>query len=265
MPRVAGLFVYPIKSCAGIALERATMEPRGLRHDRRWLVVDPAGDFLTQRQEPRMALVRPRITGEGIVVDAPGREPLVLRPGGSERLRCTVWGSVVDAACATAAADAWVSAFLGRPLRLVHMDGISSRRVRSGGSGPAREVSFADELALLVANEASLEDLCGRLADPVPMDRFRPNLVVAGAAAFAEDGWKRLRVAGVELEVVKPAARCAVVTVDQRTGERDARGEPLRALASDRRDPDGAVFFGIRAAPLTTGALAVGDEVEVFL
>lgn len=269
--RVSGLFVYPIKSCAGIGLEQALLESRGLRHDRRWLVVDPDGRFLTQRQEPRLALLRPRIEDDGIVVEGPDREPLRLRPAEGERLESTVWRSQVDAACATPEADTWISSFLGRPLRLVHMDAAAERRVQSDGAGPEREVSFADELALLITGQASLEDLCERLGEPVPMERFRPNLVVAGAPSFAEDGWQRIAVSEVEIELVKPAARCSVVTVDQRTAARDPRNEPLRTLATFRRtavggrsDPDGRVFFGVRAAPLTGGALAVGDEVRVL-
>ena len=268
---VCGLFVHPIKSAGALAVSEARLEARGLEGDRRWLVVQPDGTFLTQRQEARMALIRPRLDGDKLFVQAPGFEEVAVAVGGEERLRSTVWGSEVEALCATPEADRWIESFLGRPARFVHMDEVAERRVQADGQGPAREVSFADELPVLVATEASLADLNGRLDEPVSMERFRPNIVVRGAEAFDEDVWRRLGCEGWELDMVKPASRCVVVTIDQRTAEQHPAKEPLATLAAFRRttrggrsNKAGRVYFGVRAAPLRTGLVRVGDELEPF-
>lgn len=266
--RLAGLFVYPVKACAGLALEGAALEERGLADDRRWMVVEPGGRALTQRDDPRLALVRTRLA-DGLWLAAEGAgEVRVL--AGSERAECAVWSSRVDLALARAPASRWLSEFLGRPVRLAHLDATAHRQVRAIAEGPAVEVSLADELPLLVAAVESLAALNARLARAVPMDRFRPNLVLEGAPAFAEDEWRRVALGAVELELQKPAGRCAVVCVDQARGERDPDGEPLRALAAFRRAPPrpqadpGGVYFGVRAAPVTTGALRRGDALRVL-
>ncbi len=267
--RLAGLFVYPVKACAGLALERADLEERGLADDRRWMVVDPSGRALTQRDEPRLALVRPRLAQGGPWLAAQGAGEVRLEAG-AERAECQVWSSRVDLALAREPASRWLAALLGRPVRLAHLDAAARRNVRAIEGGPALEVSLADELPLLVAAVESLDALNARLARAVPMDRFRPNLVLEGAPAFAEDGWRRVALGAVELELLKPAGRCAVVCVDQTRGERDPDGEPLRALAAFRRAPPrpqadpGGVYFGVRAAPATTGALCRGDALRVL-
>ena len=175
-----------------------------------------------------------------------------------------VWRSDCDALAVSPEADAWLSEHLGTEARLVHMPADSHRPVDPDYAVRADdEVSLADGYPLLLASEPSLADLNGRMAAPLPMDRFRPSLVVSGAPAWAEDGWRRLRVGEAVLRVVKPCGRCVTTTVDQETA---ARGkEPLTTLARFRRHPErGTVCFGWNLIPETTGTLRVGDRVEVL-
>lgn len=266
MLRVAALFVFPVKSLRGHAVEAAAVEPWGLAGDRRFLVVDSAGRFLTQREVPRMATVTAREDADGLMLSHAERDPIrVARPAGSRaRQAVTVWRDDLSAASAGEAADAWLSAVLERPCRLVFMDEPEvARPVDPSYAEPGDRVSFADGFPLLLTTDASLRDLNDRLAAPVPMARFRPNLVVEGAPAWAEDGWSRLRVGPVLFDSVKPCARCIMITTDQLTGERHAGLEPIRTLQRFRRDKKGQVLFGQNLVPRTTGTIAVGDTVSV--
>jgi uncharacterized protein YcbX len=266
MPTVlSALAIHPVKSCAPLALQTAQVEPRGLAGDRRWMVVDPDGRFLTGRQLPRMVLLVARPADAGLELEAPGRPPLRVPAAAADapRRRVTVWKDAVDAACAPAAADAWLSDFLGRPVHLVAMDAPARRAVDPDRARPGDEVSFADGFPVLLVGQASLDALNARLAKPVPMSRFRPNLVVAGAPAHAEDGWRRIRIGGVEFELVKDCTRCVFTTVDAEQGAFDPDGEPLRTLVGYRRGPAG-VTFGRNLIARGTGTLRVGDAVEVL-
>ena len=175
----------------------------------------------------------------------------------------TVWKSQLTARPAGDAADAWLSDFLGQPVRLVHMDEAITRPMTDARSLPGDEVSFADGFPLLLISRASLEGLNSRLARPVSMLQFRPNLVVDGVPAHAEDTWKRIRIGEVEFEVAKACTRCVFTTVDPLRGERDPEGEPLRTLITYRRAADG-VTFGQNLIPRTLGQVRVGDAVEVL-
>ncbi len=260
---VSRLFVYPIKSLGGIKLDAAEVEARGFGHDRRWMLVDEDGVFLSQRRHPRMALARVRIEGERLVVTAPGMPtlglPLRPEPGGT--VRVSVWGDEVDAVPCGGEADGWFADFLGVCCRLVHMPDEAQRVVDPEYAEAGDRVGFADGFPFLLLSEASLDDLNARLDEPVPVDRFRPNIVVAGCAPYDEDRWRRVRVGDVGFRIVKPCSRCAITTVDQGSGERGK--EPLRTLASYRRIGD-EVFFGQNAIPDATGLLRVGDTVEVL-
>lgn len=268
MAHVESIHVYPIKSARGVALEEVEIELRGPRDDRRWMLVAPSGRFVTQRDEPRLALLRPVETPAGWAVEAPGWPRVALRPEPERRLRVRVWDDEVDAVRCSAEAEAWASAFLGRPALFVAMDG-ASRRLDAASGQEERVARFADILPLLVVSRASLEDLNARLAEPLPMDRFRPNLVVAGCAAFDEDLWHTVRVGEVEIELAMACARCVVTTIDQERALPHPRREPLRTLATYRRSTRAAealepgVYFGWRSIPLVTGRVRVGDEVVV--
>jgi uncharacterized protein YcbX len=184
-------------------------------------------------------------------------------PASGARFDVTVWASTVAALAAGFTADAWISLFLGMPARFAYMDDACTRPVTREYSRDGDEVSFADAFPLLVISAAALDALNAKLATPVPMLRFRPNLVVANTAPHAEDGWKRIRIGGVEIDLVKPCSRCVFTTVDFAKGEFDASGEPLKTLITYRRGERG-VTFGQNAIPRGVGTLRVGDEVEVI-
>jgi uncharacterized protein YcbX len=263
-PTLRAIHVFPIKSGAAWLRDAAEVEPRGLAGDRRWMVTDADGRFLTARQHPRLTLIHARPDGDALEVQAPGLPPLRLQPAASPaRLEVTVWKSSVQAQPADPHADAWISRFLGLPARFVHMDAGGVRAVSPEYGRPGDEVSFADGYPLLVISQAALDALNARLARPVPMLRFRPNLVVDGTEPHAEDGWKRIRVGGVEFEVVKPCTRCVFTTVDFERGQFDPSGEPLRTLATYRRTPKG-VTFGQNLIPRGRGVVRLGDPVEVL-
>jgi len=262
MIKVTGLFRYPIKSCAGISLDSAVLDRRGVEHDRRWMVADAMGEFRTQRELPRMALIHPAISEDSLLLAAEGMPDLsvpLTAPGSP--LTVEVWNDRVEAIdCGEAVAE-WLTRFLAEPLRLVRFDDEADRRVEQAYAvHPEDQVGFADAYPLLIANEASLAELNTRLAEALPMRRFRPNIVVAGAEAYAEDGWSRVRVGEVPVAVVKPCARCAITTVNPDTGEKGK--EPLTTLAKFRR-AEGGVMFCENAIHLAPGTLRVGDAVVV--
>lgn len=262
---LSALHVYPVKSCAALAPREAQVETRGLAHDRRWMIVDANGKFVTGREFSRMPLIRVAPDAHGLVFDAPGMQPLAVATPSPDRARRTVevWGATVGALAADAAAGAWLSRFLGQPADLVYMDAAARRAVDESYAEPGDEVSFADGFPVLLISQAALDQLNGKLAQPIPMLRFRPNLVVDGVAPHAEDGWTRIRVGEVEFDVVKPCTRCVFTTVDAERGERDPAGEPLRTLITYRRTPKG-VTFGQNLIPRGAGTIRLGDTVAVL-
>jgi uncharacterized protein YcbX len=260
--RLTALNIYPIKAARAIALGESAVDDFGLRYDRRWMVVDEAGVFLSQRSHPRLALVVPSIGDGTLQVDAPGMPTLQtpLHPQDTVATSVTVWDDTCPATWVGDRAAEWFSDFLGTPCNLVHMADRVVRPADSAFAPPGVRVSFADGFPFLMISEESLADLNRRLAEPVPMNRFRPNLVVGGGEPYAEDGWKRIEIGGVRLQVVKPCARCLVTTTDQATGERGK--EPLRTLATYRK-VNGEVMFGQNVVHESTGRLGVGDPVVV--
>lgn len=265
---LSGLYLYPVKSTAPLPVREAAVEPRGLAHDRRWMVVNPGGQCVTGRELARLTLVRALPVDGGLRLEAPGMPALQVDVPGEvaadDDFQVTLWGSTVAARVAGPAADAWLSDFLLQSVRLVHMDDSARRLIAEPQAEPDDIVSFADGYPLLLISQASLDGLNARLANPVPILRFRPNLVVAGAPApHAEDGWRRVRVGEVEFDVVKPCARCVFTTVDPQRGERDPDGEPLRTLITYRRSGSG-VTFGQNLIPRSTGTVRSGDRIEVL-
>ena len=261
--RLTALHVYPIKGAAGTSPAVSEVDDFGLAGDRRMMVVDRQGRMITQRAVPVLALVRPVFDGDGLVITAPGmpelRVPRVAE--GGQPLDVEVWGDWVRAARVDRAADRWFTDVLGRECRLAYMPHTTVREVDTRFTGPGHRVAFADGFPFLLATERSLADLNARLAAPVPMDRFRPNLVVDGEAPFAEDGWRQVSVGSVRFDVVKPCARCSVTLVDQATG---ALGkEPLATLATYRKVDD-KVLFGQNLVHRSRGYVRVGDPVVVL-
>ncbi|MEU3183791.1 MOSC N-terminal beta barrel domain-containing protein [Streptomyces sp. NPDC006923] len=277
-PVLHALRVHPVKSMAGITLDSAFVEPWGLAGDRRWALIDETGKAVTQRQQPRLALVQaePRPDG-GIRLRVPGLGPLgvdVGVPEAADTVVADIFGTKVEAVLAGPGADGvevhgLLSAYLGVEVRLVHLDDPAVRRpVNPLYARPGETVSFADGFPLLVTTVASLDALNCLIAQgdhaeegPLPMDRFRPNLVVAGTAPWAEDDWLRLGVGEVTFRVARACGRCVVTTTDQRTSERGR--EPLRTLGRYRRF-DGRLIFGQNIVPESTGTVRVGDPVTVL-
>jgi uncharacterized protein YcbX len=282
MPVLNELFVYPIKSCAGISLRRATLLDTGLEYDRHWMVTDPAGAMFTQRSHPRMALIKTAFDGDDLVIDAPGM-PALRTPLSAEALidarpiRATVWRDTVAALDTGEHAAQWFSEFLGIPARLVRFSPTSRRDVSDEWTAPhSTHTRFADQFPLLVVGQASLDDLNARLsvkgAPGIGANRFRPNLVIGGLDAYEEDfvGDMQIRVPGrdVQLRLVKLCTRCPIPSIDQDTGAHDPSWphEPLDTMSAYRGSDqfDGALTFGKNAIVLKGEgvALEVGQEVE---
>ena len=263
---VSELYLYPIKSMRGIPLGHAQLDERGFHHDRRWMLVDAAGVFISQREEHRMALIDVALNAHVLQVSAPGMDTLRIPiQTDGQLIRCRVWRDVVDAVPVSAEADTWFSDFLGSTCRLVHMPDESRRIVDRAWVKNERIVGFADAFPLLIIGQGSLDELNLRLqqrGEPaVPMQRFRPNIVVAETRPFEEDRWQHIRIGEVNVDVVKPCARCAIPTVDIETAE--AGKEPLRTLSTYRKEAS-KVYFGQNAVHRQLGTIAVGDAVTVI-
>ena len=258
--------IYPLKSTRRIALRESEVLPRGLPWDRRWMLVDENGKFITARQHPRLAMVQTRIEGDSLEVGVAGRPPLrlSLRPRVQETTEVTIWKDRCPAVPVGEEADAWFSGYLGIRCRLVQMTDELVRGVNPDYGRPGDEVSFADGFPLLLITEASLADLNNRLEHPVEMRRFRPNLVVDGERPYAEDAWHRIRIGEVEFEGVKNCSRCVFTTIDPDSGIKDPGQEPLRTLSRYRKRPEGGVYFGQNLIPRSGGVIHVGDPVEVL-
>src|SRR5688572_5575526 len=271
---VAALNVYPVKSCRGIACERADVTPQGLAargvRDREWLVVDPGGQFVTQREHPRLALVEVDATDGAITLRVPDRDALRPRPDGEVR-EVRVWRAHLRGHDAGDEAAEALSGFLGTDVRLVRFDDTRPRRVNPDYAGTTKATTlYADGYPVLVVSQASLDDLNARLVGrgvaPLPMNRFRPNLVIDGVEAYEEDHIGTLAIGGVELRLVKPCTRCEVTTTDQQTTRRSH--EPLHTLSTYRRDDRLAgVTFGMNAIVVAGvgQTLTVGDDIEATL
>lgn len=263
MPVVDRLFVYPIKSCAGIELQVAELDAFGIRADRRWMLVDPAGRFITQREVPGMALVRPALVDGQLTVHAPAEaaEPLALTPpDDAAPITVTVWRDQVQALPAGDAATEWFTRVLETPCRPVFIPDSSVRAPGPQYAGRAR-VSFADAFPFLIISRAAVELVSRKAGLSLDARRFRPNIVVSGVEPHGEDEWRRIRIGDVPFAVVEPCARCVVTTVDPDTA--DVGREPLRTLATYRKR-DGKVHFGQKAVHERTGIICVGDHVEVL-
>lgn len=263
--KVASLHIYPVKGLRAIDLHESVLEPRGLRYDRRWMLVDEAGKFITQREQPKLATLSADITSNGIYINGATGSIAVTHPNeGAERLPVTLWKQSIEGYRTTPEADQWFSDFLGIPCRLVWQGDLP--RPTSAQYAPGHQASYADGFPLLVTVTASLDDLNKRMPQPLPMNRFRPNIVITGAPAWAEDSWKKIRIGSVTLDIVKPCTRCVVTTTDQHTGAKEGN-EPLNTLKTFRllRSPAlTGVVFGQNAVPAVTGTVKVGDAVEIL-
>ncbi|MDR0182304.1 MOSC domain-containing protein [Lysobacter arvi] len=262
--KLSDLALYPIKSCAALALEEATVESRGLAGDRRWMLVDADGRFITGRQFPELTLVQARPVEGGLVLDAPGQSTLqVAFPAPSEHSVVEIWKKPVAATLASDAAAAWFSRYLGTTARLVYMDDAVRRQVDPAFAREGDVVGFADSFPIMLLGRGSLDLLNARLDTPVSMARFRPNFVVDVDVPHAEDAWTRIAIGEVEFDVAKDCTRCNFVNVDPASGRRSEDGQPLKTLTAYRRFDIG-VTFGRHLIPRSSGVVRRGDEVRVL-
>jgi uncharacterized protein len=261
--RLTEIHIYPVKSLAGIALQRSSLDAMGLHHDRRWMVVDPAGRFLTQRDHPQMALIQPRLLKGELTLSRVGMPDHRVPPAGGDkrRVRVVVWRDRLEAVHLGEHTDAWLSQAIGTPCKLVYIDDDVVRQCDLNYADEGERTGFADGFPLLLISQASLDDLNKRLDENLPMRRFRPNLVVSGCAPYAEDRWRRIVIGGIAMRVVKPCSRCVITTIDPATGVK-GKGEPLRTLSTYRMRGN-QVYFGQNLIHEQQGALTVGQELVV--
>jgi uncharacterized protein len=235
--QVEGLFVYPFKSARGQPLESVRLGPTGFEWDRHWMAVDTQGKFISQRTHPRLAQLVPEIENEALVLRAPQlpdlRVPLSADSGAAVAVR--VWADECAGLDQGDGPAQWLSRFLGEELRMVRVIARPERLANPQYAGPdPKPITFVDGFQMLVCNRASLEELNTRMPEPVPMERFRPNIVLGGLPAFAEDRIDSLTLGEITLRLVKPCTRCIITSTDQRTGERST--DPLPVLRTYRMD-----------------------------
>ena len=267
MLRLSALYRFPLKSGKGESLPQARLDKLGLEGDRRWMLVDEAsGRFLTQRADPKMSQLSAlwNATG-GLTLSAQGFEALdVAVPDPDTDLRgVTIWRDTLRVPDAGDAAADWLSRFVEKPVRLVHVPLPRARTTEAGYGRDDDQVAFADGYPLLLIGQASLDDISHKVGRPLDMLRFRPNLVIEGSEAFAEDGWKRIRIGDVEFRVVKSCSRCILTTVDPHTGIRDEQREPLATLMTYRKQENGTMF-GQNLVNDGNGVLEVGMPVTIL-
>ena len=264
--KISEINIYPVKSLRGISVEASIVEDRGLRLDRRWMVVDAKRKFLTQREFPVMAAIEVAVDGEQLTASHGGSSITIpFEPHAGEAMNVKVWSSSVKAKPNSAEVNDWLSQILGTECSLFTMTKLSKRIVNPFYAVRKfdDQLSFADGYPFMLIGQASLEDLNSRLDSPVPMNRFRPNFVVSGSEPFAEDTWKRVRIGGTVYHVVKPCERCVMPTIDQSAGIKTGL-EPLKTLASFRTR-NGKVLFGQNLiAEKPGGTVKVGDDLEVI-
>lgn len=243
-------------------MESAILEERGFEHDRRWMLVDENGVFLSQRTIHRMALLSVEITQDGLKVSEKSNDKndllIPFSPLTDEMIKVSIWEDEVMGQLVGKEFDDWFSSFLGKPCRLVKMPVTTYRKLKPKYAVNGESVSFADGMPYLIIGQSSLDDLNGRLVNPVPMDRFRPNLVFKGGVAFEEDSWDKVQIGQAVFKVTKPCARCVMTTVDQQSGETSK--EPLRTLAT-YRTVNNNVMFGQNMLLLEGEKISVGDHV----
>ena len=261
---LSSLTYYPIKACRGFDINESHVERMGLANDRRMMVVTHSGEFLTQREHPKLALITPMLKNDSIILSAPNFDSVhfaIQKTGAISFVN--IWQSKnVNAIDQGEEAAQWLSDWLGTSVRLVHIaDGIQRKLNPGYAINTDDHTGFADGYPILIISEASLQDLNSKLDSALPMNRFRPNIVLQNCEPFAEDTWKRIRIGDVEMALVKPCPRCVVTTIDKETLEQNK--EPIKTLNTYRKQKGGAMF-GMNVIPLNEGRLEVGMSVEIL-
>lgn len=262
--KLSEINIYPIKSAAGISLKEATVDERGLKFDRRWMLVDENGKFISQRTYPELSLVDINIEKDGLVVNHRTKNfgnlfiPFDVDDEYSKEVE--IWDDKCSAILVSNAADCWFSKVLNAPCQLVYMPDDTKRIVDARYTSGKNIISFADGYPFLLIGKSSLDDLNSRLDYPVPMNRFRPNFVFTGGKPFEEDMWKKFSIGQVTFLVAKPCDRCVITTVDQNTGVKEL--EPLKTLSTFRKK-DNKVLFGQNLVHSGTGIIKINDLLKI--
>ncbi|MBX2841700.1 MAG: MOSC domain-containing protein [Flammeovirgaceae bacterium] len=255
--------IYPVKSLSGISLKESNLEETGLQYDRKWMLVDENGRFLSQRKHPKMALAKTRIVNDKLMISENdfGELNIDMNFQLGERTTVEVWDDKCEAIFLDKKYDQWFSEFLDFKCRLVYMPNDSNRIVDTRYNPDGKIVSFADGYPNLLISEASLEDLNSRLNNPVPMNRFRPNLVVNGTLPYAEDSWDLIKIGEINFKVAKPCSRCVLTTIDQKNGQKGK--EPLKTLAAYRKKGH-KIYFGQNLLHTNRGVLKLGGTLNIL-
>ncbi len=261
--KIESLHFYPVKSCAGLTVDELEISSRGPLYDREWMIVKAAtGEFLTQRQQQKLALVKPTITSRALTLSIPGHGEVDAPFEGDFPLKdVTVWKDLCRAELPSPLASQALSDYLGEQVELVRIDPDFRRLIPEKYGFASAHTGFADQFPILLVNLDSLAELNSRLGSAVPIDRFRANIVISGAGEFAEDGWKDIRVGDLEMTVSKPCSRCVIINTDQETGARGV--EPLKTLSTYRR-VENRVMFGQYLIHHRHGRLRLGDKITTY-
>jgi len=264
--KVSDIRIYPIKSIAGILLNQAQVEPQGLANDRLMMLVDDNGFFITQRKYPQLALIKTQLREQSLSLCVPMFPELLISKDdfSSQLLKVVIWKDECSGYVANNNINEWFSKYLGFSVRLINYSIERPRKTDPNYSIDSDIVSFADGFPLLAIAQSSLSDLNTRLTDPVTMTYFRPNVVVEGCEAYAEDLWKRIKIGKVEFEAVKRCSRCVLTTINPNTGIKHPAGEPLKTLSNYRKNTAG-VLFGMNLIARSSGDIAIGDKVEIMV
>ncbi len=257
--------IYPVKSLGGISLQNSEVTDRGLKHDRRWLIINEEEKFITQRTHPQLALIKTKISGNKLILGHKTKDisPLVIpiHHESVEVVLVSIWHDLVEARIVGKYADEWLNDALGIKCRLVYMHDETQRWVDRAYAADNEIVSFADAYPFMMIGQSSLEDLNSRLKEKLPMSRFRPNFVFKGGDPFDEDKWKKIKIGDVVFTLVKPCSRCVLTTVNQDTAEKNE--EPLKTL-STYRSVNNKIYFGQNLLHEENGTLKVGNEIEIL-
>lgn len=243
MIQVSEIYIYPVKSLAGIAVKQIELSPLGLQNDRRWMIVDSNGQFMTQREHSKMATIKTAIKEQQLILSH-GNDSLVVPTcdKNANQIIVTVWKDVFKAALVSEQVDQWLSKILQQPCHLVYMSEKVNRQVDLDYASRGQNVSFADGFPILVISQASLDDLNTKLSNPVKINRFRPNIVVTGTHAFAEDDWQDLSIHNIDFKAVKKCSRCIMPSINQQTGVQDQL--KMLATLNTYRKQDNKIKFG---------------------
>jgi len=259
---LSGIFIYPVKSLAGIRANSWPVAEKGFQHDRKWMIIDEDLQFLSQRKLPNMALIKTALTDKNLILSAPGMENLTLdlEPVDGQIINSTIWHDQCDARGVSTEADQWLSDFLKLDCRLVYQPDEVVRPVDPDYANLADKVAFSDGFPFLIISENSLAALNHEMQLNLPMIRFRPNLIISGCPAYAEDSWREISIGAVDFRLPKPCSRCSVPTIDPETAQTGK--EPLITLNRTRKWQN-KVYFGQNALHNQCGHLTVGDAVQI--